>query len=216
MVPQVPNLWQVELGVLRMLHRIVFRSGTVGMSHDHPVLPGWRAQALQPRGVRGPFLLAHGSLRFWDLSGLASDPAQIAQHLLGTHHERLQFVYDFQILALHPGELERLRDRARAVVEGTDPQATWRRDLCVYQTYHETLLAELDRVLDEGFVLPDAPARNPDVSLHAWLTWCARQPPTPIEAWRAWRSGTLNFDAGLLPAGSIAGTGTTGQVTESP
>ena len=198
-VPHTPNLWQVELGVLRMLHRIVFRSETVGQSHDQPPRTSWRAQIWRLRPLRAPFLLAHGALRPWDLSGLASQPDDIAQHLLGTHHERLQFVYDLHILALYPGALSTLRERAHAVVTGADPAATWRRDLCVYENYHESLLAELDRVLGEGFALPDAPARNPDVSLHAWLTWCARQPQTPQAAWTAWRRGELSFAGGLLP-----------------
>ncbi len=198
-VPEVPNLWQIELGVLRMLHRVLFRSHTIGLSRSQPVRPTRRAQWLQFRALRIPLLLAHGALRPWDLSGLASTPAQLRRHLLGTHHDALQFVYDLQILACHPGALATLRAEAAAVVQQRSAHGERLRDLCVFDRYHETLLAELDRVLANGFVLPEAVTADPDVSLYAWLQWCARQPSTPSASWIAWREGRLAFGAGDLP-----------------
>ncbi len=43
LVRATPNLWQVALGVLRMLHRLAFRSDTVGTCAD-PVRATWRAR----------------------------------------------------------------------------------------------------------------------------------------------------------------------------
>ena len=36
MVDEVPNLFQIELGVVRMWLRVLFRSDTVGTSHAAP------------------------------------------------------------------------------------------------------------------------------------------------------------------------------------
>jgi hypothetical protein len=122
------------------------------------------------------------------------------QHLLGTHHDGLQFVYDLQILAATPGMLERLRVRARAVVDGSDPQAGWRRDLCVFEQYHEALLETVERAIAEGISLPEDAANDPDISFYAYLRWCAEQPTTPAATWRAWRAGTFAFDKPLAMA----------------
>jgi len=39
-----PNLWQLSLGVVRMIHRLMFRSHTVGVCTVHAVRRTWRAQ----------------------------------------------------------------------------------------------------------------------------------------------------------------------------
>ena len=49
-----PTLWQVELAVLRMWHRVVFRGDTVGTCTAHPVRRTWRARLLQWRPIRWP------------------------------------------------------------------------------------------------------------------------------------------------------------------
>ena len=188
-VARVPNLWQIQLGVLRMWYRILFRSEEIGTSATQPVRASRRARWLQYRGLRFPFLLWEGSVRPWDLSGLLSTPDSLTSHLLGTHHDGAAFVYDMQILALAPGRLEALRDRARAVVAHDDRRSRWLRDLCVYERYHEDLLATLERALARGFELAPEDADDPKVSFHAYLRWAARQPATPLETWRAWRRG---------------------------
>lgn len=192
-VDAVPTLFQIELGVLRMWHRILFRPETIGMAASHPVRDDRWARLLERRWLRGPFLLREGAIAPWDLSGLLSTPERLMTHMLGTHHDGLQFVYDLQILSAYPGRTEELRDRARAVVEHDTPHARRLRNLCVYEQYHERLLEVVERALADGITLPPEQADDPDISFLAYLRWCARQPATPREAWRAWRSGRLTF-----------------------
>jgi hypothetical protein len=192
-VEQTPNLWQLELGVMRMWHRILFRSDTIGLSQDHGLRPGWRARLFQYRPIRFPFLLWEGSVVPWDLSGLLSTPARLMRHVLGTHHEGVQFVYDLNMLAVHPGALETLREETRAVVTRDDARSRWLRDLCVYEQYHETLLGHVEHALAEGFREPADRADDPDLTFPAFLRWCASQPSAPLDTWRAWRRGEFGF-----------------------
>lgn len=196
LVDTVPSLFQIELGVLRMWHRIVFRPETIGMTALHPVRDDRWARRLEKRWFRFPFLLREGSVRPWDLSGLLSTPEKLMTHLLGTHHDGLQFVYDLQILSAYPGTLEELRERARAVVEHDDARSRWLRNLCVYERYHETLLDVVESAVRDGIALPPQLADDPDISFLAYLRWCALQPATPRAAWRAWRAGRLTFAPG--------------------
>lgn len=199
LVETVPNLWQLELGVLRMLHRIVFRPGTIGTAVESRVRDDPWARLLENRLVRLPFLLREGSVAPWDLSGLASGPDRIERHLLGTHHDRSQSLYDLELLSIHPGRLERLASRARDVVEGRDPRHRHLRNLCVYEGYHERLSASVEGWL-RGRPLTAAESSDPDTCFAAHLRWCARQPATPAETWRAWREGRLDFGATSAPA----------------
>ena len=57
-------------------------------------------RASSRRWLRGPFLLREGSIAPWDLSGLLSTPERLMTHMLGTHHDGLQFVYDGKPLIL--------------------------------------------------------------------------------------------------------------------
>lgn len=201
LVEDVPTLWQIEVGVLRMWHRILFRPETIGMSRSHAVRPGWRARWLEKRPLRFPFLLAEGSVAPWDLSGLLSTPERLIRHMLGTHHDGNQFVYDLQMLSMHPGRVDELLRQARAVVENQDPKrAAWLRDLVVYENYHETLLEVVERAASEGVALPADEAADPDISFLAYLRWCAQQPETPAETWRAWRAGRLDLGPARVPA----------------
>ena len=192
-VARVPTLFQIELGVLRLWHRILFRPETIGVTTTFAVRRDPWARFLERRWVRFPFLLREGSVVPWDLSGLLGTPARLITHLLGTHHDGRQFVYDIEMLTMYPGALEELRDRAREVVTHDTPRTRWLRNLCVYEAYHETLLAVVERTLADGFALTPEEAADPDLSFRAYLDWCARQPATPREAWRAWRTGRLTF-----------------------
>jgi hypothetical protein len=42
-----------------------------------------------------------------------------------------------------------------------------------------------------------AEAVDPDISLRAYLTWCAQQPTTPRATVAAWREGAFRFDSPL-------------------
>jgi hypothetical protein len=191
-VEAVPNVWQIFLGVLRMMHRLVFRSATVGTCRAHPVRSTRRARLLQYRAIRLPFLLAERVVALLDFSGLVSTPDRIIRHLLGAHHDGAQFVYDLQLLSLHPGKLEELREAVRAVVVGDDARSRWLRDLTVFEGYHEALLAATERAIAEGaFAMGDDGALDPDISLAGYLGWCARQPASPGATLRALRRGEL-------------------------
>ena len=169
-----PTEWQLCLGVLRLWHRVVFRNDTVGTSAGQ-VRATWRARLLAWRALRLPYLLRERAITPLDFTGLASPPAQVVRHLLGAHHEGDQLVYDLELLG-HYGLLAELRDEVRAVLARDDDRTRWLRDLTVFEGYHEHLLAAVERALATGTIVDDAQARDPDISLAAYLRWCARQP----------------------------------------
>lgn len=197
LVERLPNLWQIELGVLRMWHRVLFRSGSIGTSRTNPARRSWRARLLHYRLLRFPFLVAERAVAPLDFSGLASSPRRIVRHLLGAHHDGNQFAYDLQLLSAYPGGLEQVRELARQVVEHDSPRSRWLRDLAVYERYHENLLASVERALQGDFELPPDEADNPDISFIAYLDWCAAQPPTPAETWALWREGRYTIAGGV-------------------
>lgn len=196
MVERTPNRWQIGLGVLRMMHRVVVRPETIGTCSADPVRPTWRARLLDNRALRFPFLVAERAIAPLDFSGLASSPERVIRHLLGAHHDKMQFVYDLSLLSVHPGKLEELRERCRAVLEGDDPRSEWLRDLVVYEGYHERLLASVDAALADGLHLPADEENDPDVSFTGYLRWCAAQPETPEATRAAWKAGEYTIAHG--------------------
>ena len=188
---RAPTEWQLCLGVLRLWHRVMFRTQTVGTSTGR-VRPTWRAKLLAWRALRLPFLLRERAVTPLDFTGLASPPEQVIRHVLGAHHDGDQVVYDLELLS-HYGLLEQLRSEVRAVVERDDARTRWLRDLTVFEGYHDELLAIVERTLATGPLLDDAQARDPDLSLVAYLRWCAHQPATPRDTVRAWRRGAFGF-----------------------
>ena len=190
-IPRCPTLWQMELAVLRMWHRLLFRPETVGTSSTHPVRPGWRARVLAWRPLRFPPLLLEGAVSPWDMTGLASSTKRLLQHLMAAHHDGLQFVYDLEILSLEPTGLTQLRGRLEAL-ERQPERAQWLGDLCVYVHYHRDLAAGLERFeRDPQSMLSSTD--DPDLSLRALLRWCLAQPATPGATWRAWRGGLYKW-----------------------
>lgn len=195
-VPVTPNLWQIALGVARMWHRVLFRPQTIGTSRVDPVRASWRARLLHARPIRVPFLLAERAIAPLDFSGLASSPERVLSHLVGAHHDGAQFIYDFALLSLHPGRLDELVARARAVVEGDDPRAEWLRDLVVFERYHERLRAMAEQAVAGELTLSPELQADPDVTLTGYLAWCARQPLTPEATFAAWRRGEYTIANG--------------------
>lgn len=173
----VPTPWQLALGVLRMWHRILFRSDTVGTSPGGRVRPTWRARLLQFRPLRFPFLVAERAIAPLDLTGLASDKERLICHLLGAHHDAEQFIYDLEILAFHDDGLPALR-RAIDELFANPTRLEWLRDLVVFEGYHESLRDAVDRALVAGPCPSAEAARDPDISFRAYLAWCASQPRT--------------------------------------
>lgn len=198
-IDEVPNLWQLTLGVGYMWHRAVFRPETVGLS-TNPVRDTRRARLFQYRPLRGPFVLGR-RVNPLDHTGLGSSTAHVIRHILGAHHEADDFAYDLSLIAHEPGALQALRDEARAIVAGSHPQAAFLRDLCVYQGYHETVVAVVDGWLARGGA--DVAGRthdHADKTLRAYLTWCARQPRTLRETVRVAARQGLDFSPTVPPA----------------
>ena len=181
-----PNAWQLSLAVLRLWHRVVFRSETVGTSSQRPH-PRWRARLLENRALRLPCLLASRAVIPFDFTGLRSDPDRLIDHLLGAHHDGNQFIFDLELLTGH-GMLGELRRRVAAVLDESDPRAAWLRDLTVYRGYHEALAAAAAQpamTADE--------ASDPDRTLRGLVAWCARQPSTPAATLAAWQAGRFHL-----------------------
>jgi hypothetical protein len=196
LVDAVPNTWQITLGVVRMWHRLLFRSDTIGTSRDHAIRPTLRARLLATRPLRFPFLIAERAVAPLDFSGLASPPERIVRHLLGAHHDGNQLAYDLELLSCHPGELANLHERVYDVVFSDTPRSRWLRDLTVFEGYHEKLLAVVQEALENGVPLSEAERNDPDISLSAYLRWCARQPRAPLETWAAMRIGVYSIADG--------------------
>jgi len=196
---ELPNAWQLCLGVLRMWHRLLYRPDTVGTCSGGTVRRTWRARLLEKKPLRLPFLLAERAVAPLDFTGLASSPDRVIRHLLGAHHDANQFVYDLELLA-HHGRLDELHAAVRDIVERDTPRSRWLRDLTVFEGYHEHLLAAVERALAEGPAMTADEARDPDISFGAYLRWCARQPATPAATLDAWRDGRFAFDSRLEAA----------------
>ncbi|MCB9761713.1 MAG: hypothetical protein H6739_17850 [Alphaproteobacteria bacterium] len=195
LVERAPNAWQICMGVMRMWHRNLFRADTVGTCKDFQPRDTRRARLLQRKSLRFFGLMWERAITPLDLSGLLSPPERITRHLLAAHHDGVQFHYDLELLSLHPGRLEALQEQVEAVLAEVDPARTaWLRDLVVFETYHERLAAAIRR-FQAGASLSPEQADNPDVTLSAYLRWCAQQPATPLESWRAWRRGALRFES---------------------
>ncbi len=185
----IPNLWQVQLGVLRMWHRVFFRSETIGIS-SAPVRETRRARLLSKRPLRFPFLVRERAVAPLDFSGLISPPWRIKRHLLGAYHDGAQFIYDLELLVAHSGALESLREEAVAVRDDLVPRSTWLKDLVVYQGYHARLVEALD-------VFVPGRIDDPDISFFAYLRWCARQPETLRETVQAHAEGRFTIANGV-------------------
>jgi len=190
---KTPNLWQLSLGVMRMWHRILFRPETIGLCESYPVRKNWRVRLFESRPVRFPFLLAARAVHPLDLTGLASSPDDLINHLIGTHHDENQFVFDLEILRCYPGQLERLQRIVHELIAHDDRRSRWLRDLCVYENYHENLREAVDRAVAEGIRHNDTEATDPDLTFEGYMSWCAAQPATPAETIAALRSGRFSL-----------------------
>lgn len=196
LVPAVPNLWQLTLGVLRMWHRVLFRFDSVGTSREHPVRANRRARFFHPRPLRFPFLVWERAIAPLDFSGLASSRERVIRHLLAAHHDGDQFVYDLELLTLHEGALEELLRRAQDVIAADSPRTRWLRDLTVFEGYHEALVHATERALAGDFGVDPSHVDDPDITFSAYLRWCARQPASPEETLRALAAGRFSIADG--------------------
>ena len=182
LITAVPTRFQVLLGWLYMVRRLLFRPETIGVGQA-PVRPTRWARRLAWRPIRLPFLLWERAIAPLDLVGFSRSPAFLERHLLGAFHAEDQALYDLALLAPHPGRLTRLRERVAEVVAEETPRARWLADLCVFEGYHPRLLRLVDRALAGDFT-PEVDARPADVTLRGFVDWCLAQPPSP-GAWLA-------------------------------
>lgn len=192
-IEQAPTLWQLELGVMRMWHRVVFRSNSIGTSTTHRVRRGWRARLLHNRIIRGPFLLFEGAIAPWDHTGLASTSKRIIKHLLAAHHDGAQFAYDLAILSADPNALKELHAQTVRILTAENRRTLWLKDLAVYEGYHEALLHAVECYLSGEPLLDPGAAHNPDIAFEAYIDWCLRQPMSPRDSWRALQSGVFGY-----------------------
>lgn len=196
LIAEAPNEWQITLGVLRMVHRMISRPNSIGLSKDRPPRRGLASALLRNRALRFPFVLAVGAVRPWDLSGLLTRPKDLIRHLVGTHHDRHQFAYDLQILSLTPGALEQALEEALRTRDIDDARSRLMKDLCVFEGYHDRLAVAVERALEGDFQLTAEEAEDPDVSFEAYLRWCKSQPSSPRETLAAIREGRFAVSAG--------------------
>ena len=199
LVGDAPNAWQVQLGVMRMLHRVLFRSESIGTCAEHPVRNTWRARMLHKRALRLPVLVALRAVAPLDFSGLLSPTWRVQRHLLAAHHDGLQFVYDFELLSASAGALDEVRANAEAIVSGRDPHADAWRDVAIFERYHENLIAAID-AFNAGELRLGEDVDNPDLTFFAFLRWCARQPASADETLRLVRSGDYTIADGVRSA----------------
>lgn len=193
-----PNLWQVQQGVFRMLHRVIFRSESIGNSESFAVRDRPLARLLHIRAVRLPVLRALRAVAPLDFSGLASDRDRIVRHLLLAHHDGNQFAYDFELLRAHPGALEEVRQHATAIALGDKPFSEFWKDIAIFEAYHENLVAAVTQFqADPSSLLTGEERADPDISFEAYLRWCADQPKTPRETFRAFLSGKYTVANGI-------------------
>jgi hypothetical protein len=188
-----PTPWQLGLGVLRMWHRLLFHPETIGLSSVDPVRDNWRARLFDARLLRFPFLLAHRCIAPFDYTGLRQSPERLIRHVVGTHHEGKQSVYDLQVLDAH-GVLEQLREETKAIVDGSHPKHEWFKDLCVYENYHAKLLLRIEAWQAGNDQLTPDDHKNPDLTITGLLRWCVEQPTTPLKTLSAWRNGQFHFE----------------------
>ena len=204
-VDPAPNGWQLVLGVVRMWHRIAFRSETVGTCPGGTVRPTRaRAAVPVPRGSACPPCSPWAPSSPLDLTGLASSRESLIRHLLGAHHFGNQMVYDLEILAMHDGGLDALAGELDQVLRGASRRARLLLDVAVFDGYHEQLHAALAAFRATGPTYTPDEAADPDVSFAAYLRWCARQPATPAATLRALASGRFRLPDGLAPAAAPA------------
>jgi hypothetical protein len=135
-------------------------------------------------------LLGIGAVQPWDLTGLLASRDKLIRHLVGTHHDRRQFAYDLEILRLYPRGLEALREEVGAIVEGRHVLAPLFRVTCVYENYHEHLLAAVDGAMAGDLGLDTGERADPDISFTAYLEWCLRQPESVGGAIKKLRGGS--------------------------
>lgn len=193
---RVPNAWQITLGVLRMWHRMIFRSDTVGTS-SAPVRQSRFARLCAPRPLRFPFLVRERAIAPLDFSGLLSGRERVLRHLLAAHHDKNQFAYDLEMLSLDDGAIDELVERASRVVDGSDPRAPYLRDLTVFEGYHEALLEAAKRAQSGDLGLSPEEASDPDISFFGYLDWCARQPESFESTLAARAAGRYTVSEGV-------------------
>ena len=191
-IDQKPNLWQVTMGVMYMLHRMVFRPATIGLD-DSPVRDTWRARLWHYRPLRFPFLIWKKAIDPFDLTGLSGSMARKHSHLVGAYHPGDNALYDLECMTVDPEAIRALREDVVAIITGQTSRARLLQDLTVYAGYHERLLHLIDRALAGDFAPADGHENHPDTTLRGFLRWCAAQPQSPEETLEAWTRGDLHF-----------------------
>jgi hypothetical protein len=191
-----PNLWQVTMGVMYMLHRMVFRPATIGLD-DSPIRQTWRAQVWQYRAFRFPFLLWQKAIDPIDLTGLSGSMERKHSHLVGAYHPGDNALYDLECMTVDPEALKKLREDVVTILQSHSARARLLQDLTVYEGYHARLLHLIDRAMVGDFAPAVGKEDHPDTTLRGFLGWCAAQPETPESTLQAFLRGELHFGPNL-------------------
>ena len=135
--------------------------------------PGARA-LLHFRPLRFPFLVAERAIAPFDLSGLASSPERVIRHLLARPSRRRPVrLRPRAPRALARAACDELRERSPRSSRTTRRAHAGCATSSVFEGYHEALLAAVDTTLRGEPLLTPSEAADPDLSLHAYLDWCA-------------------------------------------
>ncbi|HRI65995.1 MAG TPA: hypothetical protein PK156_17225 [Polyangium sp.] len=191
-IDKKPNLWQVTMGIMYMLHRMVFRPATIGID-DAPVHDTWRARLWSYRPLRFPFLLWQRAIDPLDLTGLSGSMERKHSHLVGAYHPGNNALYDLECMTVDPQAIRALREDVVHIIAGQTSRARLLKDLTVYAGYHERLLGLIDRALEGDFAPAVGHENHPDTTLRGFLGWCAAQPASPEATFAAWAQGDLHF-----------------------
>lgn len=201
-IDAVPNLWQASLGVFYMVHRMLFRPETIGLSDGAPVRSNLRAHLLANRTLRFPFLLAARAVYPLNLTGFSNDAREVLPHLVGAYHPGDNAIYDLESIGWDRESLLRLRADVLDILAGKTARARFLQDLTVYEGYHARLLQLVERALAGDFAPAPGDEDNPDTTLRGFVRWCAAQPATPEETLRSLLRRELHFGPPVAPAAS--------------
>jgi hypothetical protein len=191
-IDKKPNLWQVSMGVFYMVHRILFRSETIGVD-ESPVRSTIGARLLRYRPLRFPFLLLTGSVDPIDLTGLAGTVEQKLTHLVGAYHPGDNALYDLECIAFDQEAIRKLQKDVESIVAEKTLRGRFLKDLTVYEGYHERLLSLVERALRNDYAPAADHVDHPDTTLRGFVRWCAAQEETPEKTLEALRQGRLRF-----------------------
>ncbi len=166
----LPSPWQVKVGLMAML--------PVTLSESDRERDSSRRTWMGQIPIRVPLQILYSPRQALADTGLTLRADQLIRHMLSVYHEDAFLGYDLQLLHSHPGGLARLRQEARAVVQGQTRWAPFLTRLVGGAGYHEGLIALAEAA--ERFEYPDPLDLDPRfISLVGFARFCCTLPDWP-------------------------------------